>query len=142
MSINGDEREAREWLERAINAWRPGGGDYRYSKKDDAKHRATILALLDRPVMPRPEDVPSALYRAMVRANDQEAIDILGLQAAYRVAYDHYTKRKPVKVETWVLVMPTGKMVAQGSREYVTEWHAHRDYIGSRIVHLVEADHD
>ena len=76
-----DEREAREWLER-------------YSVARPAPHRRnvrTILALLDRRVMPAPDEVPYAVLMQMHHAfTTYEGGSAPSMRAAYRALYDHY----------------------------------------------------
>lgn len=96
MTITDDEREAREWLK----SWASSRSAMA------AKYGRTILALLDAPRMPRPEDVPPHVLEKMLRVyfmRREEATDFDDMRAAYRALYDHYTAPPP-KVEAWALV--------------------------------------
>jgi hypothetical protein len=89
MNISDAEKQAREWLKR-IQVF-----------EANREYARTILALLDRRVMPRPEDVPVPVQHAMQHAYDHcpagRGLD--AMMAAYRALYDAPTKREPVKVE-------------------------------------------
>lgn len=81
-----DERAAREWLDNYKN---------HISGIDGEKHIDLILRLLDRPTLPRPEDVPDEALNAMLGkwfySPDQDGNDG-GMRAAYRALYDHYAQ--------------------------------------------------
>ena len=100
-----DESEAREWLHSAVTY------DDFYGVAKDDKHRATILALLDAPRPPRPEDVPDDVLHDMAAASraetDEGAPPSTVMREAYRALYDHYTAPPP-KVEAWAVVWPNG----------------------------------
>lgn len=137
-----DETQAREWLARAINTWRPGGGDCRYSKEDDVRYRNIIRALLDRPVMPHPDDVPDGVLHDIWQASLPTYGGTVSERGhrIYTAAYDALTKREPVKVEAWAVFWDDAYIST-----YSTRADAQRNAAGNpraRIVHLVEADHD
>lgn len=94
-----DESEAREWLHSAVTY------DDFYGVAKDDKHRATILALLDAPRMPRPEDVPDEVLREMSATHLYSVGAVGSMRAALQVLYDHYTAPPP-KVEAWAVVWP------------------------------------
>ena len=124
-----DEREAREWLKRRANGDEPAWAD----------HARTILALLDRPRMPRPEDVPDEALYAFTDVWDNHTTEREPARLAYRALYDHYNPPPaPKKVEAWAVVLADGRVIACADKEHA-EWAA-RDTPPHRIVHLVEAD--
>lgn len=123
-----DEREAREWLRNA------DCGAHGYAER--AKHRATILALLDRPrtTMPTPDEVPNEVIARMNGIHAE-----MSMRAAIQVLYDWRTK--PAEPEIYYLV----KFSSGGCALAETQKQAQRvceNSPGSRIVHLVEADRD
>lgn len=125
MTITDDEREAREWLKHAEH--------FEYLDDEDAKHRATILALLDAPRMPRPEDVPASV---MVPIADRFGFPYADFRCLYRALYDHYTAPPP-KVEAWCVMWPDNYISV-----HADEAQAKRNAEGNpkaRIVKLVEA---
>jgi hypothetical protein len=136
MSISdADEQKVREWLRHLME---PGA-----TTKAWASHAATILALLDRRVMPRPEEVPQVVLLKMLSAHhkrlDEPGPHYECQRAAYRALYDWATKREPVKVEAWAAVDEDGIWAVDKDERTVRDILAHKD---CRIVHLVEADHD
>jgi hypothetical protein len=132
MSMSADERKARVWLAQVT-------GQTHYLADDDARHRATILALLDRPVMPRPEDVPAEVIGAMCAAyRNCDTGQFRKMRAAIKVLHDALTKREPVKVEAWAVICEANDHLLD---IYKAKHDAKRNATpGSRIVHLVEAD--
>ena len=97
MTITDDEREAREWLRnKADHKGHP------YSDKC-----RTILALLDAPRMPRPDEVPDEVLDKALNELWVESPSVSDMRAAYRALYDHYTSPpQPKKVEAWAVVWP------------------------------------
>lgn len=75
--MTDDEREAREWLAWAENRQKQNTGKYKYVENDDARHRATILALLDRPRSKRERMLAAmdACIVEMKRIRDEEDRD-------------------------------------------------------------------
>ena len=126
MTISDDEREAREWLRNA------DCGAHGYAER--AKHRATILALLDRPVMPRPEEVP---VKVIARMNAIHAE--MSMRAAIQVLHDWCTKpAEPRKVEAWAVVTKCGNRFLYTHRRLAEA--AAENAIEPRIVHLREVE--
>lgn len=129
-----DEREVMDWITRHAaldnDGWR-------------SKYARTLLALLDRPVLPRPEDVPDAVLDRM-----DDALNGIGqkyreaVRSAYRALYDHYTAPPaPKKVEAWGVRDKTG-LVGTAERQDDAEAWA-KQSAGRWVVRLVEADsHD
>ena len=134
-TITDDEREAREWLKHAEH--------FEYLDDDDAKHRATILALLDAPRMPRPDEVPDEVLDKALNELWVESPSVSDMRAAYRALYDHYTAPpKPQKVEAWAVVWPH-YTAAFTDREDAEACAANGPQgAPCRIVKLVEADDD
>lgn len=126
-----DERKARNWLATAVC--------YTHQQDAiDARHRATILALLDRPrtTMPRPEDVPASV---MVPIADQVSVPYAEFRAVYRALWDHYNPPPaPKKVEAWAVVSRDGNYWYYTTKEFAED--NAEAMPGSRIVRLVEAD--
>ena len=91
--MTDEQKEAMKWLRAAM--W-PG-------LANDEKHRAVILAMLDEPRLPRPEDVPQELYRDMALRWERCGLTDDGDAArfAYRALYDHYTAPRTKTVEVW-----------------------------------------
>lgn len=134
MTISDDdEKQAREWLSAATAT---------YSGCGDAKHRATILALLDRPTMPGPDEVPDDVLEEMHRAwlASRLGDDALDFRAAIKVLHDWRTKpAEPRKVEAWAVLWPAaGTMTLCDSKEKAEI--SHKQIGGSRIVHLREVE--
>ena len=129
MTITDDEREAREWLKHAEH--------FEYLDDEDAKHRATILALLDAPRLPKPGTIPLEVLDAMFNAASDNPPDssIPDMAAAYRALYDHYTKpAEPKKGIAWHVVKGTN-WVAYDTRQAAEQYQRQ---FGGRIVKLVE----
>ena len=124
-----DEREAREWLRLTAS----------YTGTTRHKHARTILALLDRPRMPAPVDVSDAV---MVKIADAHRIPYADFRGMYRALYDHYTAPPaPRTHERWLVVCADGtEHGAWRTLERARDMAEHQP--GSRIVRLVEADHD
>ena len=133
-----DEREAREWLTNAAN--------FGIVHEDDIKHRATILALLDAPRMPRPENLTNDVLDAMhaahsVSLNTHEQFTFVrtAMRAAYRAIYDHYTAppqpKKPLVV--WGVYTKGDMLIASFVIKDEAEHCANR-CAGRRIVKLTE----
>lgn len=128
-----DEKAAREWAE-GVTAHRVAGlGRLGIVAR-------TILALLDRPVMPRNHEVPDAAIHRIGRvcyANDAQVRGIID------ALHEWATKpAEPVKVEAWAVVFDDTSFVnelwgskAQAERR-VTEFTAGK----ARAVRMVEAD--
>ena len=134
-----DEREAREWLAMIMRSHST------YQCEPDIA--STLLALLDRPVMPKPEEVPddvrarmAAAYEAAKKYNP----DPYGtpMMAALQVHHDHYTAPpKPAKVEAWAVVWADGHRTAFTYRQDAETCVANGPKSApGRIVRLVEAD--
>ena len=122
-----DLRAAREWLQNHT-------GDF-YGR-DAARHTATILRLLDRPVMPRPEELNDDDIKAAM-ARWEKHNDGGFTRTVYRALWDRYNPPpSKQKVEAWAVVFPDGTSAA-----YTDEGCA-RFASGStgRIIKLVEAD--
>ena len=130
-TITDDEREAREWLAKATYGF----------GMDDKRHRA-ILALLDAPRMPRPENLTNDVLDAMhaahsVSLNTHEQFTFVrnAMRAAYRAFYDHCTAPpQPKKVEAWAAYHCSGRKCLSFSEEDA------RSFAGfnGRIVKLSE----
>lgn len=128
-----DEREAREWLKRRANGDEPAWAD----------HARTILALLDRPRMPRPEEVPAKVIDKMWMDAAAHGGGKHGMEIALGVHYDHYNPPPaPKKVEAWGIVAPNGEIIHVRQTEDAARQRAKYCPDDVRIVHLVEADHD
>lgn len=133
-----EERKARVWLAQAT-------GPTHYLAVDDDKHRATILALLDRPVMPRPEEVPVPVLQNMAGAAADGDGVADGMRAAIKVLHDWRTKpAEPRKVEAWAVKMDDGDTELFRCFGVATARRLQLGLGDDRIVHLreVEADHD
>ena len=90
--MTDEQKEAMKWLRAAM--W-PG-------LANDEKHRAVILAMLDEPRLPRPEDVPQEVIGAMYGAFVECPLGTHGkMRHAYRALYDHYTAPRTKTVEVW-----------------------------------------
>ena len=136
-----DEREARLWLAHAENRQKQNIGKYKYVENDDVRHRATILALLDRRVMPRPEDVEEIVFWKAAEATGSTRSFAPYIANAYRVIYDHYNPQpEPVKVEAWGIAAPTGEIIHVRATEDAARQRAQHCPDDVRIVRLVEAD--
>lgn len=127
-----DERDAR------LKAWLRFGVDNSgvMLMPDDCR---TILALLDAPRMPRPENLTNDVLDAMhaahsVSLNTHEQFTFVrnAMRAAYRALYDHYNA--PPKVEAWAAYHCSGRKCLSFSEEDA------RSFAGfnGRIVKLVE----
>lgn len=133
-----DEREAREWANTVLQ-------NSEVYNVDDAVAARTILALLDRPVMPHPADVPDEVWQTANDTFHRFAYTVPGIQAAYRVLYDHHHQPPaPVKVEAWGIAGDNGEIVATYRSRASAEKRLPICANGCRIVHLreVEAEHD
>jgi alcohol dehydrogenase YqhD (iron-dependent ADH family) len=137
MSISeADEQKVREWLRHLME---PGA-----TSKAAASHAATILALLDRPVMPRPEEVPAEVLDRMEVAywDTQPGSGFDDVRAAIKVLREWATKREPVKVEAWAIATPSGEIVATYRTEEAARKRAMQCVPDVRVTRIVEADHD
>ena len=134
MSISDNERELREYLGRIVS-----GGP----RIVDTIQAVNLLALLDRPVMPTPEDVPAKVLDDAWMAAVKRGGGFLGMQDAIKVLHDWRTKpAEPVKVEAWAVLWPSGTLEnVVVSRESAKRLASSLSQPG-RIVHLVEADRD
>lgn len=88
-----DEREARAWLNATISAL----ADLKPGSLGAHKNKCarTILALLDRPVMPRPEDVPDEVLDEMWMAAAGDGGGKRGMKVAIGVLHYHVTTPPP-----------------------------------------------
>ena len=127
--INDDEREAREWLRHAEN--------FQYLYEKDAKHRATILALLDRPPLPRPEDVSYDALYAFTDIWDNHTTEHDPARLAYRAFYNHYAQPPAPKPLGWAVL---GAFDYGGPVLFYDKQNAivFSNKYGGRIVKLVE----
>lgn len=141
MTISKDEREAREWFAEYVN-----NGGWQYPTAYAINKLRTILALLDRPAMPAPDEVPDEVLNKMqgewYRSDINGGVGFDMMRAAYRALYDHYNPPPaPAKVEAWAVVGVCGNRVmcpTEADAKAISPRHP-----GSRIVRLVEADsHD
>ena len=127
-----DEREAREWLLNLVNNW-PRLSD---------RHARTILALLDRPRLPKPHEVPDDLLTQMTSEFCAKVVEYApryAMRAAYRTLYDHYTAPPaPKKVEAWGVRDKTGLVGTAERQDDAKAWA--KQSAGRWVVRLVEAD--
>jgi hypothetical protein len=131
MSISDDEKEAREWLALVIRS---------HSTYESVSHLArTTLALLDRPVMPRPEDVPEGVLTALFwAASPTQGTVVERGRVIYRELYAALTKREPLG---WGIKAADGTLEGAFIQRSDAERYLQR-HSGSRIVRLVEATDD
>ena len=89
-----EQKEAVEWMRRCTRI--------NFSSDDEfVRHRATILAMLAEPRLPRPEDVPEHVLEKMWWATAPNGSHFDVARAAYRALYDHYTAPRTKTVEVW-----------------------------------------
>jgi hypothetical protein len=139
MTISDDEREALDALQNySIRYNGPGGPSF------TLKHARTILALLDRSTLIRPEYVPDDVWDEAVYAERMAGKDpYLRAQAAYRVLYDYVTalpqpKRAPLEV--WLVVFEDGTSVTCLSQEAAERYANLLAAKEGRIAHLKEVE--
>lgn len=137
MTISKDEREARDWLAMIIRSHST------YQREPEIAR--TILAPLDRPVMPAPDEVPDDVWDQCVYAERMAGKDpYLRAQAAYRALYDHYHQPPvppSVKDAALALNAAVDAMWNAGPRD--TDNHVKAVCAAQQeLKRAVEADHD
>lgn len=100
-----DERKAMEWLDEAIHR------DAKWESVGDEMHRATLKAMLARPVMPE-EPTPDALIAMADVWMNTNGMNCWS--SIYRALYAHLTapKTKEVEVVQWAVVTGHGDTIS------------------------------
>jgi hypothetical protein len=120
--MTDEQKEAVEWLRCASLPVQWGETD----NPEDKQHRAIILAMLAEPRLPRPEDVPLKVLRAMSAEHaisDDNWVEVM--RAAYRALYDHYTAPRSKQVEVWHVEYCNGS-VPRVDDPYISRMDAER----------------
>jgi len=120
--VTPEQKEAVEWVKGARHAF--------YDDAGDDKRRATILAMLAEPRLPRPEDVPECVLEKIWWATAPRGNHFDVARAAYRALYDHYTAPRTKLAEKWhieyvgdnttecyVFVLPSKEAAEQKAKE-------------------------